>query len=262
MNKFELTEKKKNDIFEDFIFPNIIDGLKKLKKPQAYILGGQPGAGKSYFIKKILEENKNIAVINGDDFRGYHPGYSFFLKNNEENAADLTQSDVNYWIEKAILRAIDEKYSIVVEGTMKNADVPIKTASLLKQADYSVELDIVTINPEISKIDMKKRFLMQKKLDGAARFTKIQAHDNVVAKIFENILKVMNVKDFDRVRLYRREVFNYILYYERDRMDRYCEKELENILKKEQENIKTANELKYLCDSKKLIERLEREIGG
>ncbi len=96
MNKFELPKKDKREIFDTFIFPNITRGVRVSKNPQAYILGGQPAAGKSHFVKKVLENNKDIVVINGDDFRGYHPNYYFLLKNQEEHAADLTQKDINY----------------------------------------------------------------------------------------------------------------------------------------------------------------------
>lgn len=48
--------------------------LEKVQNPKAIILGGQPGAGKS-LLHRIYKKkfNQNIAIINGDDYRKYHP---------------------------------------------------------------------------------------------------------------------------------------------------------------------------------------------
>lgn len=46
-------------------------------KPHAYILGGQPGSGKTNLHRKILiMHSTNVFLINGDDFRKYHPNFS------------------------------------------------------------------------------------------------------------------------------------------------------------------------------------------
>ena len=44
--------------------------------PKAFVLGGQPGAGKTG-LQKIMEAkcNGNLIVLNGDEFRELHPDY-------------------------------------------------------------------------------------------------------------------------------------------------------------------------------------------
>ena len=57
-------------------------------KPQAYILGGQPGSGKTNLHRKILiMHSTNVFLINGDDFRKYHPNFSKIQQRNADSIA-------------------------------------------------------------------------------------------------------------------------------------------------------------------------------
>jgi len=50
--------------------------LANQNNPQGFVLGGQPGAGKSSLIAEAKNRlNRNILEINGDNFRKYHPDY-------------------------------------------------------------------------------------------------------------------------------------------------------------------------------------------
>lgn len=251
---------ERDSIFDTLILPSITNGLESCENPTAHILGGQPAAGKSYFIKELIEQDKNTAVINGDDLRGYHPEYEYFLKYAEQEASDLIQEDINYWIEKAITEVSFKKYSMIVEGTLKNSTVPIKTAKLLSNAGYLVNINVILVNPEISKVDMVKRYLLQKKLIGFARFTKIGAQIETVNKIFSNILEVADQKEVGRLRLFRREIEGYNLFYERN--FEYDEVNLKKILEIEQKRKLTANEIEYVNNSWEYITELLKEYKG
>ncbi|EOV7830851.1 zeta toxin family protein, partial [Escherichia coli] len=50
--------------------------------PIGFVLGGQPGAGKSSLIELAKRETKdNIMIINGDDFRFLHPDFNYIYQN-------------------------------------------------------------------------------------------------------------------------------------------------------------------------------------
>lgn len=54
----------------------IVAGKFTVDNPIAYILGGQGGAGKSTLHQLFTEVNQgNIVIINGDEYRRYHPRY-------------------------------------------------------------------------------------------------------------------------------------------------------------------------------------------
>ena len=263
MNNLKLSNEIRDKIFYDFILPSITDNIKSPTNPTAHVLGGQPAAGKSHFIKKLIEQDKNTVIINGDDFRGYHPGYNYFLRHNEQEAADLTQQDVNYWIEKAIAEISLRKYSIIIEGTLKNANVIIKTAKLLNNTGYLVNVDVILVNPEISKADMIKRYLLQKQILGFSRFTKIDAQINTVSNLFDNIIKIADKKEIDYLRLFRREIEDYNLFYERkfEKNSEYNEVDLKRVLEAEQKRELSRRELEYIKNSWEKIIELSKEYS-
>ena len=49
------------------------------KEPKAFLLGGQPGAGKSS-LENMLNLKDEYISISGDDYRKYHPKYDDFWK--------------------------------------------------------------------------------------------------------------------------------------------------------------------------------------
>lgn len=63
---------KKYSLIKNLLLNNKISVVK----PIAYILGGQPGAGKTILQNSILKSNKNCVVINADAFREFHPYFS------------------------------------------------------------------------------------------------------------------------------------------------------------------------------------------
>ncbi len=206
-----------DEIFSGIILPRFIELLIPQENPKAHISGGQPGAGKSHFIRVLKNEpgNENFSVINSDDLRGYHPFYYQLLKNDEQNAADLTQKNVNYWTEKLIQEIADRRGSMIIEGTMKNPEVPIRTAEMLSALQYEITANIILTNPKISNADIFFRYIEQKRIGGIARFTKPGAHEEAVNRLYKSILTVNKASQFDHVKIYYRKIKDYELLYEK-----------------------------------------------
>lgn len=216
MNNYILSEAERDEIFSSIILPKFIYSLIPQDNPEAHILGGQPGAGKSHFIRVLKNdpENKNSLIVNGDDLRGYHPFYYQLLENDEKNAADLVQKDVNHWVERLIQEISDRKGSMIIEGTMRNPNVPLETAAMLNEKMYSVILHVILVNPEISRADIFLRYELQKKLTGVARYTKIEAHENTIDNLTNSIIVINRSKQIKHIKLYRRKTIDYDMLYE------------------------------------------------
>ncbi|MCE4392912.1 zeta toxin family protein, partial [Escherichia coli] len=96
--------------------------------PIGFVLGGQPGAGKSSLIELAKRETKdNIMIINGDDFRFLHPDFNYIYQNYGDDFVTHTAKFSGETVERAIERAIVSKLNIVVEGTFRNAATPLQT---------------------------------------------------------------------------------------------------------------------------------------
>lgn len=204
MNNKDLTKEEIERIFTYKITPQIIGDIESQEIMKAYILGGQPGSGKSTLVREILKTNHNTVFINGDDLRPYHPKYFSFLKENDKEAADLTQSVCNFWVESLIKKCIEMKLSMIIEGTMRTKDAPAKTAKILKDAGYSTDLVVVSAPYELSLLSLEYRYNEVKKMGGFARFTKKSSHDEAYRNINDTLVALSGDSLFSKFRVYQR----------------------------------------------------------
>ena len=76
--------------------------------PKAYLLAGQPGAGKTVLSSMLTKkENGNIVLVNADDYKRCHPRYNEICKKNgadTSKAASFANAVTDQLIEKQILR--------------------------------------------------------------------------------------------------------------------------------------------------------------
>ena len=68
------------------ILEDLFSGNSRESTPAAYFVGGQPGAGKSNAIIRVNKARSQmqvpeLPVIQGDDFRIYHPQYEYPSEN-------------------------------------------------------------------------------------------------------------------------------------------------------------------------------------
>lgn len=196
MEKLSVTEL--DIIFNTKIYPELIFEKSKGVIKEAAIIGGQPGSGKSSVIPLLLQENSNFVFINGDDFREFLPDYATLIKSDPDNAADLSQYAVNYWIEKAIDKCREKELSLIVEGTMRIPDASLNTALSLKADGYTITFVLVSTPYELSVESIKARYLESVKLLGAGRSVKIESHDQAFIGIKKTILILFNAKVADR----------------------------------------------------------------
>ena len=84
--------------------------LPSSRKPLGYVLGGQPGSGKSVLTETIKKNNKNIISINGDEYRSWHPYFSEIQKTYGKDSSKITAKFAGKVTEALIKKAIKEKY--------------------------------------------------------------------------------------------------------------------------------------------------------
>ena len=128
--EIQITDNKLNVAFATSVQSN---DIKSTSTPKAFVLGGQPGAGKSTLISEIVEElNNNVVIINGDEYRKLHPHYKELQKEYGKDAPQHTAKFAGMMTEAVLNKAIENKYNIVIEGTFRTAETPIKTLELFK----------------------------------------------------------------------------------------------------------------------------------
>ncbi len=159
-------------------------------------MGGQPGAGKSYLIEMANEKcYKNIVIINGDDFRKYHPNYDEFQRLYGKDSPKYTAECSGKMTEAVLNKAIEKHYNIVIEGTFRTSETPIKTLSKMKENGYKTEVMIQTCSKELSWKSCQERYSAMVRVDeingtNEARWTDKAHHDLVCKNLAKNIKTV------------------------------------------------------------------------
>lgn len=180
---------------------------KVLLEPKAFVLGGQPGAGKSGLIEKAKNICRdNILVISGDDFRKFHLEYEKFQKEYGKDSPKYTAKYIGMMTEAVLNKAIKEHYNIVIEGTFRTSETPIKTLSKLKENGYKTQVMIQTCSKELSWKSCQERYeKMLEVLPKEARWTDKNHHDLVCENLAQNIKVVYNSGFADKTEIYYRD---------------------------------------------------------
>ncbi len=197
-------EDKKNIVWND-----LSKNAKSVEKPHGYVLGGQPGAGKSSLTEKIRAEFQgNVIVINGDDYRKEHPRYKEIEEDSARkgiNASTRTGVWAGKIVEAMLEKAADEKYNIIIEGTFRTVEAPSRTLAGLKDKGYQTTVAIKTCPAEISYASTIERAEYEKSLGGYGRLTPKSHHDLVVSSLSKNAEQVYLTGLADNFRVESRE---------------------------------------------------------
>lgn len=179
------------------------------ENPKVFLLGGQPGAGKSGLENAINIENEYIS-ISGDDYREYHPKFEELNIRYGKETSKYTQQWAGEITERLIKELGKEKYNLIIEGTLRTSELPLKEAYRFKKNGYEVELNIIVVKPEKSYLGTLLRYEQMITKGKTPRMTPKEHHDLVVNSIGNNLEIIYNSKVFDNIKLFDRE--NHLLY--------------------------------------------------
>ena len=148
-------------IFLEKIVPEEFRGARLSARPTVVLMGGQPGSGKSGLLDAAEEylstpEARAVQIV-GDDLRDYHPDYQILLAADDRTAAAATDRDSGRWVEMAIAHALEHRYSVVIEGTMRDPQVPLNTAAKFRADGYRVEAWVMAVDPLSSRLGIGNR---------------------------------------------------------------------------------------------------------
>ena len=163
--------------------------------PQAFLLGGQSGAGKTTLHGMIQERfGYNVIVVNGDGFRSYHPRYRQLDKEYGPESVNYTAKWAGAMTEAVVGALSMVGYNLAVEGTLRTAEVPTKTATLLKERGYRVFLAVMAVKPEISLVSCQIRYEQMRIAGTVPRATDPEHHNLIIRQIVSN-MRVLEQSD-------------------------------------------------------------------
>ncbi len=205
-----MEELERYDLFEvnyavEKLYKNITENLIQEKYPKGYILCGQPGSGKSTLHDMICRENPNTAVINGDEYRKFHPHFEELCELYPKEAANHTQSFANVVSNILIEKLSDDGYNIIIEGTGRRADIPLKTCRDLKEKGFSVELLVMCCEKNTAWQSTIDRISTMKENGEIPRAVPRNKFDETVKALPSNVELLYRSGEFDEITLYNRD---------------------------------------------------------
>lgn len=208
--------------------------------PLATLIGGQPGSGKSELTKYIKSQNENTIAIDGDYIREFHPHLEEIVKEYGMEYPKVTQPFVNRAVEQLIDDLSRDKYNLIIEGTLRDINVPIKTARMLDERDYLVELYIVATNKELSWQSTIERGDSMEDSGKIPRYVDKAHHDRIAETLPETVRDLVNEESIYNIVIMRRD--QSIIYDKNETLDLDPKDILEREL--DGEHVKDIDEIK------------------
>lgn len=175
--------------------------------PLAVLLAGQPGAGKTELSTMLLSGMRgDAAVINGDDYRRYHPNYRKLYAVYGSDSVSMTSAFSSAVTEGLVGCLSDAGRNLVIEGTGRTVEVPRFTAELLTGKGYRVEIAVIAARPEVSLASTLLRFYQMNEGGTIPRSTALEAHDGIVRVLPGNLDALRTLPCISRVRIWDREL--------------------------------------------------------
>jgi len=181
--------------------------LSPVEKPQSYFIGGQPGAGKSSSIDRIKKAHSgNILEVNVDDYRERHPNFAKIQEKYGDNSPAYTNAFADAVRDSLVKKALEGRYNVSVEGTMKTLESTQKRLDEFKNSGYGVNVIVQTCNPALSRAGIQARYDKALQRGETPRDVPIEFHDKCVYALKNNVDKIMQNNPGAKFEMWERTV--------------------------------------------------------
>src|SRR5271165_5516639 len=121
-DRFHVSSEDLKLVYTETIEPLYFSRSSPATKPHAFIVGGQPGCGKT----RVLDNSKrtfeayNVVIVNTDDLRAYHPKFEEIIHVDDKVSAQHTHEAVSTWNQMLLSRSIETRRNIILEAVLKD----------------------------------------------------------------------------------------------------------------------------------------------
>ena len=188
--------------------------------PQAVLLGGQSGSGKTTLHNVFRNAlDGNVIVVNGDEYRSFHPRYKQLCAQYGIDAPAHTAAWAGWMVEAVIDALSIMGYNLVIEGTLRTSDVESAVSlffligsipamfwlnSMGRRPLLIRSLALMAVKPEISLVSCQLRYEQMRIAGTEPRAVDPAHHLLIVEGIVDNLEALEDSGMFDNVSLYSR----------------------------------------------------------
>lgn len=183
------------------------DRYESVNSPTAVLLAGQPGAGKTELASAMSGMlDYNAFFINADEYCRRHPNYRAIYEHYGLDAVQMTSAFSSVVTER-IIKAFSKRHlNLIIEGTGRTVKVPKNTARFLTSEDYTVELAVLAVRPEVSLASTLLRFYQMNEGGTIPRATAVESHDAIAKALPENLNILCAEPTISRLTIWNREL--------------------------------------------------------
>jgi hypothetical protein len=170
------------ETFQQIIVPDYLlrSNPEPQQRPEALLLGGQPGAGKSTTTPQFHREfagRGGLVWVTWDDFRPFHPDYERLLIERPADMPDVTRPAARWWQDRAAAYLRAGRYHTLLEGGFRDPATVLATAERFAEAGYGVRVCALAVPAVLSRLGIIERFARQVEVAGTGRWTTAASHD-------------------------------------------------------------------------------------
>lgn len=187
------------EIFQS-VKEEFLRGISSDEHPVGILLGGQGAVGKgqlNIWAEKLYAQKRFLA-INGDNYRLWHPNFNELRKDIWSFSAN-TQQFSSVFTEQLMEESFQRKISFVVEGTMRQPEIPMRTARLLKKNHYGSAAFVIAAPQEFSLLNVFIRYCREVQNKGFGRMVDLQSHNAAVSGLPKTVDILYQEKSVDRI---------------------------------------------------------------
>ncbi|PHE69829.1 toxin zeta [Bacillus wiedmannii] len=209
MNKLELSYFSEDEF--RYKLQETIDRMSENKTPQikpvAFLLGGQPGSGKTTLHKIINNKlNDNIITIDNDTFKYLHPKFDLLVEEYGKDYVSHVTPFSNRMTEALIEHFSNKSFNLSIEGTLRTTDIPKTTATFLKGKGYEVNLYVMAVSKRLSYLSTLERYESMYLIEPrTARATDKTIHDKIVSNLPDNLETLFKSNFFADISIFTRD---------------------------------------------------------
>lgn len=183
IKQYKLSKEEHNKVLE-ILKKKTFKNQTSKKNPSILFVIGQPGSGKTTYIKK--NDFSSYININSDEYRKFHKNAKEILENNPTNYTTLTNYDAHLWGDELLTYAIQNGYSVLREKapTSNSLLQQIKTIS----SHFDVTINIVVAGNLESLLRTRERYEEEILVNKYAKLSNLEAH-NTCYELLPNFLE-------------------------------------------------------------------------
>lgn len=178
-----LTEAQLQKRFETRVKDFVFAEYEPQGAPVLVLLGGQPAAGKSQATNAVQQRHadRHLVPLTGDELRPFHPQHHEIREKEPWLFPDATGQASGAWVRMSIDHALENRYSLMLEGLFRDRTMTLSTAERFAEAGYIVEFVGLAVCEKRSRLDSLHRYLT------GGRWTPPDLHDLALRMMPETI---------------------------------------------------------------------------